>query len=442
LLHETPVQIRSFVHNSIREVDVFRFLHAADLHLDSPLRNLGQYPGCPAESIRGASREAFKNLVKLAIAEKVAFVLIAGDLFDGDLTDYAACLFLNAEFRKLRDEGIDVFMIQGNHDAACVQTKHLRLPDNVHRLASDRVETKRIDAYEVAVHGQGFATRAVTENLALAYPDPVAGVFNVGLLHTCATVPDGHEPYAPCSIEDLVSKGYGYWALGHIHKARSLCEDPPIVFPGNIQGRHARETGAKGAVLVTVEGGRVTRREARSLDVMRWEVLRIDATGAKGEDDLIERSRDGLRGLADGSDGRTLAVRVEIAGACPAHDRLAGKHDRLAAEVRGQACEVGGGRLWVEKVAVRTRPERDDPSIEGPIRAVRDFLDRLRRDPTKLREIGTRELADLKKKLPRGWEDASGGAAIDSDGELGEALEHIGPELLAGLAGSSAEEPS
>lgn len=418
---------------------MFRFLHAADLHLDSPLRNLGQYPGCPADSIRGASREAFRNLVKLAIAERVAFLLIAGDLFDGDLTDYGACLFLNAEFRKLGDEGIDVYLIQGNHDAACSQTKHLRLPENVHRLATDKVESRHLDDFEVVIHGQGFATRAVTENLSLAYPDSVRGVFNIGLLHTCATVPDGHEPYAPCSLDDLLTKGYGYWALGHIHKARSLCEDPPIVFPGNIQGRHARETGAKGAVLVTVEAGRATRREPRTLDVMRWEVLRIDATGAVGEDELVERSRAGLRALADGSDGRTLAVRVEIAGNCRAHDRLAGKHDRLAAEVRGQACEVGSGRLWVEKVAVRTRPERDDPALDGPIRAVRDFLDRLRRDPTKLREIGTRELSDLKKKLPLGWGEPAGGTPIDSDGVLAEALEHIGPELLEGLSGSSGE---
>ncbi len=419
---------------------MFRFLHAADLHLDSPLRGLERYDGCPADEVRRASRRALVNLVDLAIGERVAFVLVAGDLYDGDLPDYGPCLFLNEQMLRLRDAGIAVFLIQGNHDAASLHTRHLKLPDNVHRFATDHAETRRLDGYDVSIHGQGFATRSVTENLARAYPGPVAGTFNVGLLHTCVTGREGHDDYAPCTVEELRAKGYGYWALGHVHTAELLHDDPPIVFPGNLQGRHIRETGAKGAVLVTVEDGRVTRRENKPLDVMRWAMLAVDATGAASEDDLVDRARERLRSLADAAGGRPVAVRVEIRGACRAHDRLAGRFDRLAAEVRREARDVGAGRLWIEKVAVRTSPEQVGGALDGPIRAVRDYLDRLRDDPTRLLEIGRRELADLKKKLPRSWDEGFGRTPIDAPERLLAALDHLGPELLGGLSGARRED--
>lgn len=416
---------------------MIRFLHAADLHLDSPLRGLERYEGCPAEEVRRASRRALVNLVELAIAERVGFVLIAGDLYDGDLPDYGPCLFLNEQMLRLRDAGIAVVIISGNHDAASLHTKHLRLPENVRRLATDRAETRTFDDLGVAVHGQGFATRSVTENLAAAYPNPVRNVLNIGLLHTCVTGREGHDPYAPCSLDDLRAKEYQYWALGHVHTAETLCEDPPIVFPGNLQGRHIREPGAKGAVLVEADGDRVVRREARPLDVMRWATCAVDGSDAATEDDLLDRSRSSLKDLAEGADGRPVAVRVEIRGACAAHDRLGGRLDRLAAEVRREARDVGAGRLWVEKVLVKTRPERLNGTLDGPLRAVRDYLDRLRDDPTKLLEIGRKELADLKKKLPRGWDEEAGRPAIDAPERLLAALDHLGPELLGGLRGAA-----
>jgi exonuclease SbcD len=250
---------------------------------------------------------------------------------------------------------------------------------------------------------------------------------------------EGHENYAPCTVEELRSKGYDYWALGHVHQAETLHDDPPIVFPGNLQGRHIRETGAKGAVLVSVDGGRVVAREHKSLDVMRWAVCTVDATGAATEDDLVDRARQRLAILAENSEGRPLIARVAIHGPCLAHDRLAGRFEKLSAAVRWEARDLGEGRLWIEKVSVRTRPERVDPALDGPIRAVRDYLERLRADPTELLKIGQKELGDLKRKVSRFWEDGSGRRPIDSVECLAEALDHIGPELLVGLSGSNGE---
>jgi len=416
---------------------VFRFLHAADLHLDSPMLGLEQYPGCPADEIRGASRRALERLVALAIASEVAFVVIAGDLYDGDQSDYGCCLFLNEQLVRLREANIEVFVIQGNHDAASRMTRLLRPPANVHQMATDRPQTLHATRADAVIHGQGFATRAVAENLAAGYPSRVAGAFNLGLLHTSLDGREGHDDYAPCTIENLRTKNYDYWALGHIHKKEVLHHDPPIVFPGNLQGRHVKESGGKGATIVTVDGGHVVTQVHHDLDVLRWGTCAVDATGAVEEDELIERAHAALSQSADNSAGLPLIMRVVIEGECRAHDRIAGKFGWITAEVRSQARDVGGGRLWIEKVKVRTRSERASSTFDGPLRVVRDYLDGLRNDPTRLLELGGRELGVLKKKLPPSWESASGRTALDSLETLTAALEHIGPELFAGLSGAS-----
>ena len=149
---------------------MFRFLHAADIHLDSPQRGLDRYEGAPVAECRGATRRALENLVELALAEKVAFVVIVGDLYDGDWPDYNTGLFFGKQMVRLRDGGIPVFMIRGNHDAANKMTKDLKLVDNVHVLSSQHAETHVLDDHGVAIHGQSFPTQAVLTNLARSYP--------------------------------------------------------------------------------------------------------------------------------------------------------------------------------------------------------------------------------------------------------------------------------
>src|SRR5262249_13962811 len=175
------------------------FLHAADIHLDSPLRGLEQYEHAPAERIRGATRRAFERLIDLALERRVDFVLIAGDLYDGDWRDYNTGLYLARQLGRLRDAAIPVFVIAGNHDAANKMTRVLRLPGNVQLLSPAAPQTIRLDDLEVAIHGQSFAREAVTDNLVAGYPAAIPGWVNIGLLHTGLTGLEGHAPYAPCT---------------------------------------------------------------------------------------------------------------------------------------------------------------------------------------------------------------------------------------------------
>ena len=352
---------------------MFRFLHAADIHLDSPLIGLDEYEGAPVEALRGATRRAFENLVQLALDEAVDFVLIAGDLYDGDWRDFSTGLFFTRQMARLHAAGIPVVLIAGNHDAASVLTRHLPLPPNVHRLSSRAAESKRLEHLPVVVHGRGFPQRAVPENLVPEYPRPQPGLFNIGLLHTSLTGAPGHDTYAPCSLADLTGKGYDYWALGHLHQPQVLARDPWVVFPGNLQGRHVRETGARGCRLVSVSDAlEVRAAEHRSLDVLRWACLEIDLARSETRAQALTRIGEGLQAAAAEAEGRLLAARLRLTGASALHGELQRHLPALRAECIARAQVELGDAVWIEEVELATVPRYDLEEL-----AARDDLTRI-----------------------------------------------------------------
>lgn len=273
---------------------MFKFIHAADIHLDSPCLGLEQYEGAPVQALRAATRAAISNLIDLAVTEEVEFVLIAGDLYDGDWRDYNTGLFMTAQMARLQKAGIRVFIVAGNHDAASRITRHLSFPDNVYVFPVKKPKSIVLPELRAVIHGQGFESRTETEDLAAGFPAPQFGSFNIGLLHTSLDGRAGHATYAPTTLEVLVSKGYDYWALGHVHKREVISEMPWIVFPGNLQGRHARETGPKGATLVRVENNMVVDATHHDLDDVRWEECGIDASAAAGGEEVMDSVRNVL----------------------------------------------------------------------------------------------------------------------------------------------------
>ena len=217
----------------------FRFLHAADLHLGSPLLGLAEKDEGVAARFASASRAAFEDLVTAALEEDVAFAVIAGDVFDGDWRDASIGLFFSRQLARLANRGVPTYLLRGNHDAESIVTKSLVWPERVFEFATKRPNTFRIDELRVALHGRGFPHPAVRENYALDYPGPVRGWFNIGVLHTaCGRA--GHENYAPCAPADLAARGYDYWALGHVHAFEIVARDPWIVYPGNLQAQGDR----------------------------------------------------------------------------------------------------------------------------------------------------------------------------------------------------------
>lgn len=339
---------------------MYKFLHTADVHLDSPLLNLDRYDGAPVETFRSATRRALDQVVQLAIDQEVKFVLIAGDLYDGDCSDFNTPLHFRRQMDKLAAHEIQVFLIQGNHDADSKITKafRLQLPDNVHHFRTDKPETRRIPELEVAIHGQGFAQRDVLEDLSQQYPAPVRGWLNIGLLHTSCGVYEGHQRYAPSTISGLDSKGYDYWALGHIHKREKLAGPRPwIVYPGNPQGRHIRESGARSCAVATVDGGQVTKVDWQATQVLRWETCVVDASELTDPDGVVAEAAGQLEQLLEEAGELPLAVRIEIGGRSQAHHGLVRHVQHWDGKLREEMLSRFDDRVWVEKIKFLTQPE-------------------------------------------------------------------------------------
>jgi DNA repair exonuclease SbcCD nuclease subunit len=378
-------------------------VHAADLHIDSPLRGLGRVEGAPVDEIRLATRRAFEALIDECLERAAELLVLAGDVFDGEWRDFNTGLFFVHQLARLRESGARVVMVRGNHDAESALARHIPMPEHVHVCAAEAPETITFDDLGVAVHGQSYISRVVVDNLAEAYPPARRGYLNLGVLHTNAVGAAEHKNYAPCTVGQLAQQGYDYWALGHVHKRAVLHVDPWVVYPGNLQGRHARETGPKGCTMITVEDGRITSVDARELDVLRWAAVEVGLTpeGVIEEDggspagaslpDQLERMLEQVRRrfveAARAAAGRPSLVRVPISGDTGLHARLAANPAPIQARIRALAAELG--ELWPEKIRFSTRPPRSRASSSGQLalhRALRAEFARLAGDEDALRE--------------------------------------------------------
>lgn len=308
----------------------FRFLHAADLHLDSPFDGLSRTDPALAARLRDASLETLDRLVETAEREQVAFVVLAGDIYDGLDRGVRAQVRLDAACARLATAGIAVFAIWGNHDPVDRSTRPAALPRGLTLFGAEAVETvavRRDDRTIATVSGISYAHRGTSENLALRFSRPSGSPFAVALLHaTLGGASEDHAPYAPCRIDDLERAGFDYWALGHIHRRELIARGQRyIAYAGNTQGRSFKpsEQGEKGALVVDVEGDRiVSPPRFVPLDSVRFLTLElpIDKVG-----DLvalthlaIERSREALAAHPQ----VTLLARAHLHGRGELHSTL------------------------------------------------------------------------------------------------------------------------
>jgi exonuclease SbcD len=387
-----------------------KFIHAADLHIDSPLKGLDGYAGAPLERLRGATRQAFLGLVAAAIERRVDLVVLAGDIFDGNWQDFRTGLFFREQLVRLTRAGVRVFIAKGNHDAESQITRQLPAVEGVHLFSSRGCETIRLDDLGVALHGRSFPQRAVNEDFVSGYNPPVPGLFNIGVLHTSLTGSPDHDPYAPTSVAALSACGYDYFALGHIHARQVVQEaDPRIVFPGNLQGRHAKEVGAKGCELVTVTGGRIESTEALAFDVVRWHQIRLDVAALATIDALAAScSREFAQLVADDRE-RLHAVRVTLHGETALHRLEAEQPGTLRAAVQASAQDVGTADVWIEQVPLELRSpldRREAAQRDDAYGEVVRLVDELAADEEALRRFVDEHVGDI-ARLPADLADAA-----------------------------------
>lgn len=305
----------------------FRFLHAADLHLDSPFRGLSKAPAAVRGALQESTFAALRSLTELAIGEEVDFVVVAGDLYDEVDSSLRAQLTLAKEWSKLHEHGIAVYAIHGNHDHMGGQRATLSMPESVHIFGPEAMSGKpayrRSGELAAYIYGQSYGKRAVTDNIASSYRPSAEAPFHIALLHANVGGDPVHDAYAPCTLRELTASGFHYWALGHIHTRAILHQYPHVVYPGNVQGRHPRETGARGCYIVDVSGTGDVQLNFRPLDAVRWIEGAVSIVGISGESELLEKLLEVSYELASREEGRPVMIRLKLTGEGPLHSKLA-----------------------------------------------------------------------------------------------------------------------
>lgn len=393
----------------------FRFLHTADLHLDSPLVALALRDPALAESVGIATRTALTRIVDLCLAEKVDALLIAGDLWDGSQTSAKTPGFLKQELARLGEAGVRSFVIRGNHDAMSRVTRELDPPPGTTIFDSHpRTERFEVEGLAVAIHGVSFAEPSAPGSLLPLYPPADSGAFNIGMMHTSLNGSAGHDIYAPCSLADLDAHGYDYWALGHIHRRMEHRGRATVVMPGVPQGRDIGESGPASVTLGVVDGTGL-RLEQRSVASLRFDRLAVDLAGAADWGDAVAALDQALRDAATlPRSEEHLVLRPRLMGNTPLAWRIARDLDRLTDEARASASGMTG--LWIDRLENATaQPSGADADGTGnvPDELLRILHEDLADDPA-LSNVITDMARDLLRDLPPELRDLLG----DNDTEF------------------------
>ncbi|MBW1987934.1 MAG: DNA repair exonuclease [Deltaproteobacteria bacterium] len=414
----------------------FCFVHAADLHLDSPFSGLTERAPAMEPYLKRATFDAFARAADLCIREKAAFLILSGDVFDWAEKSLRAAAFLRDQTVRLHEHGIPVFCVMGNHDPAASRPLPLAMPENFHMFGPHEVQTLPVmrDGEEIArVSGISFAAAEEKRNLARLFPetDP-SGPFHAAVLHANVGAVSGHGNYAPCTVADLSVPGVDYWALGHVHERRTAAQNPLAVYPGNTQGRSFRETGPRGCCLVRVEG-KTAQTEFVETCAVRFEESALSIEGM----DTIDRLEDEICGLVESlfaDAGKPLAARVPLTGRGPLHRELAreGVLPQLLERVR-ERFSHGAGGVFVADLPFRCKPEVDlearsrETDLAGQALAL---AFRAAKNPELLERIRKEALGDLFRNR-----DVSRAAAAPDQEELAQLLEEAGLLCLDLLEG-------
>ncbi|NKB82317.1 MAG: phosphoesterase [Nitrospirales bacterium] len=374
-------------------MNALRFVHAADLHLDSPFRGLSEVAPGLQSIMQEATFQAFQGIVDLCLQQKVDFLIIAGDIHDSSNRSLRALVRLRNEFERLAEHHIPVLLCHGNHDPLSGWGAKFSWPKNVHVFKSGEVEAQslyRNDIEIARVYGVSYATEQVSENLAKAFCKEDDAPWSIGLLHTNVGHDPNHHNYAPCTIQDLLEAHMDYWALGHVHTHRVLHKaHPTIIYPGNSQGRHPREPGPRGCVLVNVRETGQVQYELVPVDVVRWYDETISIEGKRDLEELLSHIDDHIHRLCQQNGNRSLVIRWILEGRSPLHHELTkpGRLEDILSTLRDK-WGTGSVFVWSESIQDHTKRAVDIDALRLEDNLLGDFLRLMsQRDPTFLEEL-------------------------------------------------------
>ena len=374
-----------------------RFVHAADLHLDSPFTGVrSTAPENVGNALYAATFKAYENIIDLCISKRVDALLVAGDIFDGADRSLRAQRGFIEGLERLHEAGIRSFVCHGNHDPLDGWEAKLTYPSSCHRFGGEWDSVPLFDDApdRAVVYGISYPRREVKRNLARRLRNIDAGPFSIGLLHANVGGDPNHEPYAPCALDDLVKSDVNYWALGHVHTHRVLRDQmPTVVYPGNPQGRSPTETGARGVYLVEIDDSRTANLDFRPMDTVRWERHEINISAFETEQQLLDALHQRMQRLLENSEGRPVVARITLTGRGGLHRSLR-KPNTI-----GDLCEIVNSEwakqspfAWCDRIDdVSASPLDRDAGLLGSdfFAEVLRTADHAKAAPSILRGLGT-----------------------------------------------------
>ena len=341
-----------------------KFIHAADLHLDTPFSGLSNLNQKLADRLKDATFASYKNIIDLAINKNVDFVVISGDIFDSKNKSLSAQLKFVDQLKRLSEKNIPTYFICGNHDPLPSWLDSLDFPDQVYRFSSEKVGKDKfeIDGKTVAIQGISFATKKTTENLAKKFVNTNnTADLSVGLLHGTLGSSSKHEDYAPFSLDDVLDKDIDYWALGHIHQPQVIRKNNPnVIYSGNSQGRDFGETGQRGCVLVEAKSSSEIETEFKPTQEVRFERISVDLSNLENINSIPEQINERLEKLDSFDPGVSYMLRVNLTGKTHLHSQLnkEGKIEELV-EFFNEGQLDQDNFCWVEQIKLNTKPNLD-----------------------------------------------------------------------------------
>lgn len=345
-----------------------RFIHCADLHLGTPFKGISELNPDLGNMLYQSTYASFDNIIALAVKEKVDCVLIAGDVYDSEDKSLQAQLRFRDGVSRLSDAGIRTIIAYGNHDPLNGWSATLKWTEGVFAFPGDKVECVPLQEQDetiALVYGISFEKRDIKENLSLGFAPTDERIPRIGLLHANVGTNTGHEPYAPCSIEDLCSNRIDYWALGHVHQGGIIRPaNPAITYPGCSQSRSPHETGPKGCYLVTLESGSDPVIEFIPTDVVRYLSDSIDISACLSLDEIVDFAVEKCEGMSAKSDGRSLLVRLSLKGRTALHSQL--QRANSVSDLFGSIREQLANRepwIWLDRLNLDTAGTYDLDSL-------------------------------------------------------------------------------
>jgi len=423
----------------------FRFIHTADIHLDSPLKSLALRNKELAEVIANATRQVLVRIVDLCLSENVDALLIAGDLYDGSQTSMKTARFLASQLRRLSDAQISVFIIRGNHDAESKITRELTLAEHVHVFSSKAeavVFTPVNDAHTdpdqcIVIHGVSFKKPHAPSSLLPSFKQPTPGAINIGMMHTSLDGSPPHDPYAPCSLTDLLHHGYNYWALGHIHKRTVHHTDQcTVVMPGIPQGRDIGESGIKSVTLVTINDDKSIVTDEHSLAIAQFEETIIELDDSHDWQAAIDAVIDNIQQSANDSHADLLVARAILKGQTSLTWQLRRDTDLFTNEIEARL--DGDEHHWIDKIVIKCEPPENKFVDSGPQAELANLIMEQIEHSSNLIDDAEQTINDLLKSLPSELRSMFG----ENDEQRSEAIKSLAVEgskqIAAQLRGESA----